>query len=108
MINIGSLDKRITFVGRQKQKNEIGQTELVQGDIKTVWARIEPARGREYYEAHKVKAENTYKITTRYHQNITPDMQIKYKERLFEIQTIINPYMQNEKLEIMCIEKVKK
>lgn len=102
------MNKRITFVGKEKKKNAIGQFELVPCDIKTVWACIEPARGREYYEAQKTKTENVYKITTRYHLNITADMQIRYKDKVFEIQNIINPCMSNESLEIMCIEKVKR
>lgn len=35
-------------------------------------------------------------------------MQIRYKEQLFEIKAVINPYLRNESLEIMCIEKVKR
>lgn len=104
---IGSLDKRITFVGRVEGENRIGQDTLVPTDIKTVWARIEPARGREYYEAQKIRNEDSYKITTRYYKGITPDMLIRYKDKIFEIQNIINPYFADVSLEFMCIEKVK-
>lgn len=106
-INIGSLDKRITFIGYNEEENEIGQTVLVKKEIKTVWARVETARGREYYEAQKIRNENSYKFITRFYADVTEDMLIKFKERIFEIKNIINPYMKNEMLEIMCIEKVK-
>lgn len=107
-INIGSLDKRISFIGYSEEENEIGQTVLLKKEIKTVWARIETARGREYYEAQKIRNENSYKITTRFHADVTEDMLIKFQERVFEIKNIINPYMKNEKLEIMCIERVER
>lgn len=108
MLAIGTLNKRITFIGAEEWENRIGQIETTPCDIKTVWARVEPLRGREYFEAAKVSTENAFKITTRYHRDITPDMQIRYRDRIFEIQTIINPGMKNESLEIMCGEKVGK
>ena len=35
-----------------------------------VWARIEPLRGRAYYEQYKEKTEDLSKITIRYRKNI--------------------------------------
>lgn len=108
MLVIGTLKKRITFVGVKEQENRIGQMEFVPCEIKTVWARVEPLRGREYFEAQKINVENAFKITTRFHKGITPDMKIRFRDRLFEIQTLINPGEMNESLEMMCVEKVGK
>ena len=48
----------------------------------------------------------TYKITTRYHKEVTPDMFIKFKDRYFQIVSIINVRERNEMLEIVCTEKL--
>lgn len=77
-------------------------------EVKTVWASVEPTRGREYQEAQRVRPELTYKITTRYHKEVTPDMFIKFKGRYFNIVSIINVKEKNEMLEIICTENLQK
>ena len=74
--------------------------------VKMVWASVEPTRGREYQEAQRIRPELTYKITTRYHKEVTPDMFIKFKDRYFQIISIINVRERNEMLEIICTEKI--
>lgn len=106
-MDIGKLDKRITFCKYGECENELLQTEQGMEAIKTVWARIEPTRGREYQEAQRVRPELTYKITTRYHENITQDMVIQYREKYFQIISVINAGEKNTELEIICIEKGK-
>ena len=87
-------------------ENEIGKTVQRLEPYKTVWASVEPLKGREYLESQKVQPELTYRITTRYHKGITPDTIIKYKDRELNIQNIINPHERNQRLEIYCTEKV--
>ncbi|MCI8748719.1 MAG: phage head closure protein [Lachnospiraceae bacterium] len=84
------------------------QTEQEMEVVKTVWASVEPVRGREYQEAQRIRPELTYKITTRYHKEVTPDMFIKYKDRYFNIISVINVRERNEMLEIVCTEKIMK
>lgn len=107
-MDIGRTNKRITFCKYEEKENELLQTEQILTGIKTVWASVEPTRGREYQEAQRIRPELTYKITTRYHKGITPDMFIKFKDRLFSIVSIINVKEKNEMLEIICTEKIDK
>lgn len=107
-MDIGRTNKRITFCRYEEKENTLLQIEQVLIEVKTVWASVEPTRGREYQEAQRIRPELTYKITTRYHKGITPDMFIKYGERYFNIVSIINVREQNAMLEIICTEKVKK
>lgn len=105
-MDIGRTNKRITFCKYAEEQNELLQTEQVLKPVKTVWASVEPTRGREYQEAQRVRPELTYKITTRYHKEITPDMLIKFKDRYFQMVSIINVRERNEMLEIICTEKI--
>lgn len=105
-MDIGRTNKRITFCRYEEKENELMQTEQALNEVKTVWASVEPTRGREYQEAQRIRPELTYKITTRYHKGITPDMFIKFKDRYFQIISIINVREHNEMLEIICIEKI--
>lgn len=105
-MDIGRTNKRIAFYGNAEQENELGQIEQAEKELFKTWASVEPLRGREYQEAQKIRPELTYKITIRYRPGITPDMYIKYKERLFEIVSVINVKERNEIIELMCTEKI--
>ncbi len=105
-MDIGRTNKRITFYRYEEKENALLQIEQLLTKVKTVWASVEPTRGREYQEAQRIRPELTYKVTTRYHKEITPDMFIKFKERYFNIVSIINVKERNEMLEIVCTEKL--
>lgn len=105
-MDIGRTNKRVTFCQYVEKENDLLQTEQRLEEAKTVWASVEPTRGREYQEAQRIRPELTYKITTRYHKGITPDMLIRFKDRYFQIVSIINVRERNEMLEIVCIEKI--
>lgn len=107
-MDIGRANKRITFCRYEDRENTLSQVEQTLTRVKTVWASVEPTRGREYQEAQRIRPELTYKVTTRYHRGITPDMLIIWGKRCFNIISIINVRERNEMLEIICIEKVKK
>lgn len=106
-MDIGRTNKRITFCRYEDKENALMQTEQVLTEVKTVWASVEPTRGREYQEAQRIRPELTYKVTTKHHKGITPDMFIKFQNRLFNIVSVINVRERNEMLEIICTEKTK-
>lgn len=105
-MDVGRLNKRITLCAYMEEKNELLQIEHKLKEIKTVWASVEPLRGREYQEAQKIRPELTYKITIRYRE-VSPDMIIKYKGKLFEVVSGINIKENNSVLELMCTEAIK-
>ena len=107
-MDIGRTNKRVAFCRLKEKTNALMQTEQEIEEVKTVWAGIEPMRGREYQEAQRIRPELTYKVTTRYHKEVTPDMFIKYKDRYFNIISVINVRERNEMLEIICTEKIVK
>ena len=105
-MDIGRTNKRVTFCKFAEEQNEMHQTEQVLKKIRTVWASVEPKSGRECIEAEKEHPELTYIITTRYMKDITPDMFIQFRDRLFNIKSIRNIRENNEMLEITCTEKI--
>ena len=98
MINIeeiGTLDKRITILKYEDVETQYNLTQKKLIPFLKVWARIEPLRGRAYYEQYKEKTEDLSKITIRYRKNIDNSMLVKYRNNLYEIKNVI-------KLELMC------
>lgn len=103
MINAGRLNKRIIIQRKTGSASSMTEPETL-GTVKTVWACLEPLQGKAYFEANRQNSEVTIKITIRYLQGITPDMQILFGTRIFEIISIINVGERNCEMQLMCRE----
>ena len=66
---------------------------------------VAPMSGREYEESQKIRAETTYKISTRFFRHITSDMRILYDNREFEIISILDLGGKHDELQIVAVEK---
>ena len=108
-IEIGKLDKRITFQKQVLTLDEMGQDKHEWKDFKTVWAEFYPVRSGEYREADQKKREETvYKANVRYIPGIDASLRIRFRDRLFLIDRAVNVDEANYKLEIECTEYVEK
>ena len=66
---------------------------------------VVPMSGREYEESQKIRAETTYKISTRFFRHITSDMRILYENREFEILSVLDLGGKHDELQIVAAEK---
>lgn len=112
-ISSGDLNKRIILQTPIPDDNDVLESEIEYQDYSKTWAKVEPLSGKQYIEAKKERPELTYQITMRYRSNITNNMRIRYpkgngKDKFFIIEDIINVLERNEKLIIICYEKVYK
>lgn len=69
-----------------------------------VWASVTPLSGREYEESQKLRAETTYNIKLRYSADIKSNFKILYKNRIFEIISVLNLDSRNRELKLVCSE----
>jgi len=108
---VNRLNKRVTIQRLEKAPDEYGQPIDIWVDVATVWAAIEPLRGREYFAAMSEHAEVTTRIRIRYREDIDRTMIVRYKEpgdpefREFEILHIIHPEFLRRELQLMCKER---
>jgi SPP1 family predicted phage head-tail adaptor len=105
-MNPGLFRHRITFQEFIETTNENGFPVQEWIDVKTAWAMIKTLQGREYYEAATTQNENNVRFVIRYTSGINPDMRIKYKDRAFEILSVINDDERNITLTIIAKEVV--
>ena len=103
-MNIGDLRHRITLQECVSGQNEAGQPIQEWHDVATVWAAIEPLRGREYWAAAQVQSEVTTRIRIRYRSGIRPDMRVLYGGRVFNVTAVIDPEERHHELQLMCKE----
>ena len=66
---------------------------------------VAPMSGREYEESQKIRAETTYKISTRFFRHITSDMRILHDNREFEIVSVLDLGGKHDELQIVAAEK---
>lgn len=108
----GQYNRKITFRIPVEVYNEVQESILQLQDFKTVWALIQPLRGRAYEEAKKVRTELTYKIKCRYSKALfqayeqNNGMTIEFKNRTLTIIDMINVNESNIEIEIVAAEKV--
>ncbi len=102
----GRFRHRITLQELVTGQDEAGQPVDMWQDVATVWAAVEPLRGREYFAAQQVQAEVTTRIRIRYRRGIRPEMRVLYDGRLFNILSVIDPEERHVELQLMCREVV--
>lgn len=101
------LNRRIEIVQRCNSKDEFGEAESEFETIKTVYAEIKPVTGKSFFAAQQVNSEITHQVLIRYTSNITPNLSIKFNNRMFEILYVMNYNEANEAILLMCKELVK-
>jgi len=109
-MNIGELRHRITFQSLSDQTTNENGFPLPEDEryvnYKSVWSAVYPLKGTEFWSAKTYKSENTVKFICRYISEITPDMRIKYGDRKFNIEGIIDIDERHKWLQIMGVEVI--
>ena len=72
--------------------------------METVWARIEPITGREYWNAEQVKSELTHMVVIRYMTNVTSRCRLLFNNRILNILGVVNVEEQDVFLQLRCKE----
>ena len=103
-VTAGKLDKRVTLQSATEARDGHGQAIPIWSDVATVWAVIDPIRGREYFAAQQVSAETTHRVTIRWRSGVSPKWRVVYGSRTFRIESVINVRERNEQIELMCVE----
>lgn len=104
-INPGRFRHKVVIMRYQEAEDELGNTVNVLAPIRTVWAEIRPARGKEQLEYYKNSNTQSYKISMRYTDVTTKDVLV-YKNRQLQVNAIANPLEDNYILELICTENI--
>lgn len=87
----------------EKVTNELHETTVLPKLFLETWAEVVPQTGKVFKgPVNTLLASVTHKIILRYEagKSITEDMYIIHEGKKFEIKYILNPYMNNETIEI--------
>lgn len=102
MVDIGKLNKRITFLRLGTKTDDMGQDKAGWEDYKSVWATVKSYKASEHNFMGKLKPEVTHRFYVRYRTDIMPEMRIRYHGRIFEISG--HPLDMEERHEMLEIQ----
>lgn len=108
---IGKLNKKVDILNGTD--GTFNGFETINDNVlyKNIWAAIEPTtatqtfRGKEFLEQERYKNEEIIKITIRYRKNIDEGCKVRYKNHIYDVQSIADADMRHEFLELRCAEK---
>lgn len=107
-MDVGKLKHKVDLWGMTEFDNELLESDVRAGKIKTIHAEIIPQTGSSANRqgVDTILTNVTHKIIVRYNagKDITPSMWFMYRGHRMNIRYIQNPYFSNEKLEIFCEE----
>ena len=102
---IGELRDRVTIQYFTISKDTMGGRVRTWLDFVTLWANVEPLSGREYFYSQQIKAEVTHRIKTRYYAGIQNSWRVKFRDRYFRIESVLERGGWPPRfLELMCLE----
>lgn len=103
-MNAGELRHRVILQAKTVTRGNYGEEVIVWRDIATIWAKIEPLSGREYFQSQQMQSEISHKITIRYREDVKADWQMVYGTRIFNILSVMNTEERKRELILMCRE----
>lgn len=82
----GELNQRIRIEQRVKGGNTRGETVWTWGPLVTIWAKVTPLRGREFFAASQMQEEATTKFRIRYRTGLDATMRVIWKGEPYDIK----------------------
>ena len=98
----GKLTKRVTLQIKSVTTDGLGSETITWTDHATVWAAIDSITAREYYLAAQETTTVTTKIKIRYRRGVTPNWRVKYGNKYFDIEAVIDTGEKHKELILLC------
>lgn len=70
--------------------------------LTSIWASVEPLRGRELFAAQEFHSEVEVRIRVRYRDGITAKMRVVFDSNNYNILYILDPENRHRELELLC------
>ena len=87
-IDPGELKERVTLQSRSVAQDAYGQDTITWTTVATVWARVRPLSGREFFAAAQTQQEQTIKAVIRYRADILHTWRLVWQGRAHDITGI--------------------
>lgn len=88
-MKIGKLNKRVFFQKPVIEPDGYGGEKVSYQDVFEAWAYIEPLRDYEKYLHAQLQSGATHRVVIRYREDLTKEMRIIFRGRIYKIESII-------------------
>ena len=102
----GRYRHRVVIQEKVVERNDYGEEVITWSPVATVWADVQPIRGREYLETRQEQADVTHRVFLRWRSGMTPTMRLVFKNRVMEIESVVDPGERRIGVEVVCREVV--
>ena len=75
-MNSGRMTERVAIQTPTRVADGIGGFTVVWNTVNTVWATVEPLKGREQLQAMQLEASNLFRLVVRNDVSISPDQRL--------------------------------
>ena len=107
-LNAGALDQRVTIQARTSGQDARGQALDTWVDVATVWARVQPRRGRDFFAAAQDQATFDCTVWLRYRTDVTSAHRLLWKGLPLNIEgQPVDVGGAGVMLELMCVQGVR-
>jgi len=86
----GELRQRVTLQKPTRSQNSFKEWVDSWTDVATVWGAVEPASGKQYFEAMQASSEVQGVVKIRYRSDIKSDWRLKLGSRVLQIISLVN------------------
>jgi len=100
----GDLRQRVTIQSKTAVQNSFGEEVITWVDLATVWASVEPLRGREFLDGKMLTAEITTRIRIRERDGISPEMRAVFGSKIYDILAVVHIEEREREIDLMCQE----
>ncbi|MCG3168188.1 MAG: hypothetical protein POELPBGB_03988 [Bacteroidia bacterium] len=104
MTAAGALRHRVILQTVTETRDAVGGVVESWATTATVWAAVEPLRGREFFQARAEQAGVDTRIRVRYRTGLTPKMRVSWGTHTYDIEAVIEPDSRRRELHLMCSE----
>ena len=99
-VSAGDLNHRVSL--EAPTYNPSGDEITGHSAVATVWASVEPLRGRELVESGRDVSEQWTRIRIRYRAGLDTIKRAVHGSDIYDIESIIDPFGSRKVLELMC------
>lgn len=96
---------RVTLQDEVPAKGDLGGEQMAWVDEATVWAAVDPLRGKEFFAAQQVNSEVSHQVTIRYRTGVTPKKRLLWDGRVLEITAVLPSKERRRYLHLMCVDR---
>ena len=88
MLQAGKLDRQIVIQSLTTGQSVYGGTTESYSTLATVFAKVTPLRGREFFDSKAINSEVDTRFVIRYRNDVTTKHRISYDSKIYDIHSV--------------------